>query len=136
PGPRGGQAPEQASPGQARPRPARGHHPPIRRTQPPSRRRPSFPPDRLRQLVHADEDAEEQPADEKPGRGAAPAIEGEACATQQQNRADQRIAGTRRGSRLLGAPLKLPVRSPQAAWIAVVVGHPERTIITNAAEAV
>ena len=41
-------------------------------------------PDGLRQLVESDDDAEQQPAEQKPGRRAAPGVEGVADAAQQR----------------------------------------------------
>src|SRR4051812_26417792 len=53
-------------------------------------------PDRLRQFVHPDDDPEDQAADEKPRRRAAPPIDTVADQPEDQNRADQRVAGTGR----------------------------------------
>ena len=78
----------------------RGRQPPkptLARDHPPDGA--SSSPDSLRQLVEADDDAEQQPAEEKPGRRAAPGVQRVADAAEQHDGADQRVAGARGRSR-------------------------------------
>src|SRR6187397_133637 len=69
-------------------------------------RGPSLLPDRSRQLVKPDDQTEEQATHQPPGPGAAPRIERVADAAEEQNRANQAVAGRRRRSRLLDRVLE------------------------------